>query len=189
MSNHVDPNLAIGRDPRSPAVPATVNNPVAAVVSVVMGSKNDWSTMQHATSILESFGIVFEARVVSAHRTPDLLHEYGHHAKSRGLKVIIAGAGGAAHLPGMLAALTAIPVLGVPIKSSTLNGVDSLLSIIQMPKGVPVPTFAIGDAGATNAALTAVAILALSDPALAAQLDQYRAKQTQAVLDQTDLRL
>jgi 5-(carboxyamino)imidazole ribonucleotide mutase len=187
MSDHVDPNLAIGSNLRS-QLAVSADKSAALLVSVVMGSKNDWPTMQHAAAILESFGVAFEARVVSAHRTPDLLHEYGHSAATRGIKVIIAGAGGAAHLPGMLAALTPIPVMGVPIKSSTLNGVDSLLSIIQMPKGVPVATFAIGDAGAANAALTAVAILALSDSTLATKLDEYRAQQTQAVLEQADPR-
>jgi 5-(carboxyamino)imidazole ribonucleotide mutase len=140
-----------------------------------MGSRSDWETMQHACAILEQFNVAYEKRVTSAHRTPDLTAEYGRAARSRGLKVIIAGAGGAAHLPGILAAYTTLPVLGVPVKGSSLEGLDSLLSIVQMPAGVPVSTFAIGRAGAVNAALTAVAILALSDPALADKLEAYRA--------------
>jgi 5-(carboxyamino)imidazole ribonucleotide mutase len=152
------------------------------LVGVVMGSRSDWDTMQHACAILEQFGVPYEKRVTSAHRTPELMAEYGRTAKARGLKVIIAGAGGAAHLPGMMAAHTTLPVLGVPVKGSSLDGLDSLLSIVQMPAGVPVSTFAIGRSGAVNAALTAVAILALSDPALADRLEKFRAEQTAAVL-------
>lgn len=152
------------------------------LVGVVMGSRSDWETMQHACAILERFGVPYEKRVTSAHRTPELMAEYGRTAKARGLKVIIAGAGGAAHLPGMMAAHTTLPVLGVPVKGSSLDGLDSLLSIVQMPAGVPVSTFAIGRSGAVNAALTAVAILALSDAALAERLEQFRAEQTAAVM-------
>ncbi len=144
-----------------------------------MGSRSDWDTMQHAVQILQHFGIAHEARVVSAHRMPDDMFEYASGAAARGLKAIIAGAGGAAHLPGMLAAKTTVPVLGVPVASKHLNGVDSLHSIVQMPKGIPVATFAIGDAGAANAALFAVAMLALHDAALLAKLNDYRAAQTQ----------
>ena len=150
-----------------------------------MGSASDWPTMRHAAELLAEFGVAHESRVVSAHRTPDLLFDYAANAAARGLKVIIAGAGGAAHLPGMCASKTRLPVLGVPVESRVLRGVDSLLSIVQMPAGVPVATLAIGEAGAKNAALLAVAILALSDSALAAKLDGYRARQTQAVLDAT----
>jgi 5-(carboxyamino)imidazole ribonucleotide mutase len=145
-----------------------------------MGSSSDWDTMQHAAAILTEFGVPFEARVVSAHRMPDDMFAYAESARSRGLAAIIAGAGGAAHLPGMLAAKTSIPVLGVPCPSKHLSGVDSLHSIVQMPKGVPVATFAIGAAGAANAALFAVAQLAVADAPLAAALDAYRAKQTEA---------
>ena len=144
-----------------------------------MGSRSDWDTMQHAVQILQHFGIAHEAKVVSAHRMPDDMFAYAESAASRGLLAIIAGAGGAAHLPGMLAAKTTVPVLGVPVASKHLNGVDSLHSIVQMPKGVPVATFAIGDAGAANAALFAVAMLALHDAALLAKLDDYRTAQTQ----------
>lgn len=150
-------------------------------VGVVMGSQSDWDTMQHAAKLLDDLGIAFEAKVVSAHRTPDVLFEYAENAVARGLKCIIAGAGGAAHLPGMLAAKTRVPVLGVPVKSRSLNGLDSLLSIVQMPKGVPVATFAIGDAGAANAALFAAAMLAVEDAAVARALDDFRARQTAAV--------
>ena len=144
-----------------------------------MGSRSDWDTMQHAVQILQHFGIPHEAKVVSAHRMPDDMFEYAATAAARGLVAIIAGAGGAAHLPGMLAAKTTVPVLGVPVASKHLNGVDSLHSIVQMPKGIPVATFAIGDAGAANAALFAVAMLALHDAALLAKLNAYRATQTQ----------
>lgn len=147
------------------------------LVGIVMGSDSDWDTMQHAAQRLEEFGVPFEARVVSAHRTPDEMFLYAENAPVRGLRCIIAGAGGAAHLPGMLAAKTTLPVLGVPVSSKHLNGMDSLLSIVQMPRGVPVATFAIGEAGAVNAALFAVAMLAVGDAALAAKLQDFRAKQ------------
>ena len=150
------------------------------LVGVVMGSSSDWDTMQHAVEILQKFGIPHEARVVSAHRMPDDLFTYAEAASGRGLKAIVAGAGGAAHLPGMLAAKTIVPVLGVPVASRHLHGVDSLHSIVQMPKGVPVATFAIGAAGAANAALFAVAMLATTDQALLAQLEAFRAEQTAA---------
>ena len=149
-------------------------------VGVVMGSSSDWDTLQHAVQILQEFGIAHEARVVSAHRMPDDMFAYAQQAAGRGLKAIIAGAGGAAHLPGMLAAKTTVPVLGVPVPSRHLQGVDSLHSIVQMPKGIPVATFAIGAAGAANAALFAVAMLATSDERLRAQLDAFRARQTEA---------
>ena len=152
-------------------------------VGVVMGSRSDWDTMQHAVQILQHFGIAHEAKVLSAHRMPDDMFAYAQSASSRGLVAIIAGAGGAAHLPGMLAAKTTVPVLGVPVASKHLNGVDSLHSIVQMPKGVPVATFAIGDAGAANAALFAVAMLALHDAALLAKLNDYRTAQTQTARD------
>ena len=148
-----------------------------------MGSSSDWETMRNAAVMLERFGVAHEVRVVSAHRTPDLLFRYAEEAPGRGLRCIIAGAGGAAHLPGMLAAKTILPVLGVPVPSRHLQGLDSLLSIVQMPAGIPVPTFAIGAAGAQNAALAAVAILALQDSALARRLEQFRRDQTQRVLD------
>ena len=155
---------------------------VKPLVGVVMGSSSDWEVMRHAVEQLKNLGIPFEARVVSAHRTPDLLYEYAESAGPRGLACIIAGAGGAAHLPGMLAAKTRVPVLGVPVPSRHLNGIDSLLSIVQMPKGVPVATFAIGEAGAVNAGLFAVALLARHDAAIAGRLDAFRAAQSQAVL-------
>jgi 5-(carboxyamino)imidazole ribonucleotide mutase len=154
-------------------------------VGVVMGSSSDWDTLQHAVAILQEFGVAHEARVVSAHRMPDDMFAYAQDAAPRGLKAIIAGAGGAAHLPGMLAAKTAVPVLGVPVPSKHLLGVDSLHSIVQMPKGIPVATFAIGAAGAANAALFAVAMLANEDAALRAKLDAYRAAQTQAARNMT----
>lgn len=146
-----------------------------------MGSQSDWDTMRHAAETLERLGIAYAARVVSAHRTPRRLYDYAADARDRGLKVLVAGAGGAAHLPGMLAALTPLPVLGVPVESAALKGQDSLLSIVQMPAGIPVGTLAIGRAGAVNAALLAAAILALQDPALAARLDAWRAAQTAGV--------
>lgn len=152
------------------------------LIGVVMGSDSDWPTMQAAAVILKDFGVPFEAKVVSAHRTPDLLFDYAAMAGERGLKAIIAGAGGAAHLPGMLAAKTTVPVLGVPVQSKALSGVDSLHSIVQMPKGIPVATFAIGEAGAANAALFAVAMLANEDPELAAKLQKFRQAQTEKVL-------
>ena len=151
------------------------------LVGLIMGSKSDWETMAAAAQTLDALAVPYEAKVVSAHRTPQRLYEYATGAKARGLKVIIAAAGGAAHLPGMSAAMTPLPVLGVPIKSRDLKGLDSLLSIVQMPKGVPVGTLAIGEAGAVNAALMAAAILALNDEALAQRLDAYRAAQTEAV--------
>ena len=151
-------------------------------VGVIMGSRSDWDTLRHTSDTLAALGIAHECRVVSAHRTPDLLFEYAAQAAGRGIEVIIAGAGGAAHLPGMTAAKTRLPVLGVPVLSRALQGVDSLLSIVQMPRGVPVGTLAIGEAGAVNAALLAAAILALHDADLAARLDDYRARQTAAVL-------
>lgn len=153
------------------------------VIGVVMGSNSDWATMRAATEVLEQFGVAYEARVVSAHRTPDLLFQYAETAAPRGLKAIIAGAGGAAHLPGMLSSKTILPVLGVPVQSKALKGLDSLLSIVQMPKGVPVATFAIGEAGAANAALYAIGMLATTDAALAEKLQAFRDKQTQMVLD------
>ena len=149
-------------------------------IGVVMGSSSDWETMQHAVQILQQFGITHEARVVSAHRMPDDMFAYAEAAADRGLRAIIAGAGGAAHLPGMLAAKTTVPVLGVPVASRHLQGVDSLHSIVQMPKGIPVATFAIGTAGAANAALFAVALLAVDNPRLRTQLDTFRAQQTEA---------
>ncbi len=146
-----------------------------------MGSNSDWDVMRHAADMLEQFGVSFESRVVSAHRTPDLLFEYADSARERGLACIIAGAGGAAHLPGMLAAKTTLPVLGVPVPSRYLKGMDSLLSIVQMPKGVPVATFAIGEAGSANAALYAIGILAITDESIASQLEQFRKDQQQMV--------
>jgi 5-(carboxyamino)imidazole ribonucleotide mutase len=155
------------------------------LVGVVMGSSSDWDVMQHAVAMLKDFGIPHEASVISAHRMPDQMFAYADSAHKRGLRAIIAGAGGAAHLPGMLAAKTIVPVLGVPVPSKYMRGEDSLLSIVQMPKGIPVATFAIGEAGAANAALTAIAILAATDESLAAQLQDFRAKQTQAALAMT----
>ena len=152
-------------------------------VGLVMGSDSDWDIMQHAADMLEQLGIPYESRVVSAHRTPDLLFEYASAARGRDIACIIAGAGGAAHLPGMLAAKTTLPILGVPVPSRHLKGMDSLLSIVQMPKGVPVATFAIGAAGAANAALYAAGILAITDSAIADKLDRYRTEQSQRVLD------
>lgn len=157
-------------------------------VGVVMGSRSDWETLEAAAKLLERLGIAHEVRVVSAHRTPDLLFEYAESAAARGLRVIIAGAGGAAHLPGMLAAKTTLPVLGVPVRSRALSGLDSLLSIVQMPKGVPVASFAIGPAGAANAGLFAAAILALGDESVAERLAAYRREQTEAVLAHPDPR-
>jgi 5-(carboxyamino)imidazole ribonucleotide mutase len=154
---------------------------LSPLVGVIMGSQSDWATLKAAADVLDALGVPYEAKVVSAHRTPKRLYDYAAAAKSRGLQVIIAGAGGAAHLPGMAASMTPLPVLGVPVKSAALNGLDSLLSIVQMPKGVPVGTLAIGEAGAANAGLMAAAILALNDAALAQKLDAYRAAQTEAV--------
>jgi 5-(carboxyamino)imidazole ribonucleotide mutase len=150
------------------------------LVGVIMGSSSDWDVMQHACAMLKQFGVPFEAQVISAHRMPDEMFTYAETARSRGLRAIIAGAGGAAHLPGMVVAKTVVPVLGVPVPSKYLRGEDSLLSIVQMPKGVPVSTFAIGEAGAANAALTAIAIIATTDDALAGQLEQFRQQQTAA---------
>jgi 5-(carboxyamino)imidazole ribonucleotide mutase len=158
---------------------------MSAQVGIIMGSHSDWATMKHAADILTELGVAHETRIVSAHRTPDLLFEYASTAIARGLHVIIAGAGGAAHLPGMTAAKTRLPVLGVPVASKALSGLDSLLSIAQMPRGVPVGTLAIGEAGAVNAGLLAAAIVALHDPAVAAALDAYRAAQTARVLAET----
>ena len=151
-----------------------------------MGSRSDWDTMREATLVLEQFGVPFEARVVSAHRTPDLMREYANEAEARGLEVIIAGAGGAAHLPGMVAAQTLVPVIGVPVQSRALNGLDSLLSIVQMPGGVPVGTLAIGRPGAINAGLLAASILAVSDEALAGRLEDWRRRQTDSVSEQPE---
>ena len=156
---------------------------MAVNVGLVMGSNSDWEVMQAAAEQLENFAVEFEARVVSAHRTPDLLYEYASTARERGLACIIAGAGGAAHLPGMLAAKTTLPVLGVPVPSRHLKGLDSLLSIVQMPKGIPVATFAIGTAGAANAALYAISLLALNQPDLRSKLDSFRAAQTEMALN------
>lgn len=156
---------------------------MAPLVGIIMGSQSDWPTLRHAAEMLDRLGVPFEARIVSAHRTPDRLREYAGTARERGLKVVIAGAGGAAHLPGMCAAWTPLPVLGVPVESHALKGMDSLLSIAQMPAGIPVGTLAIGRAGAVNAALLAAAILATADPALAVRLDALREQQTSAVAD------
>ena len=154
-----------------------------ALVGIIMGSSSDWETMRQAADTLDALGVAFEKKIVSAHRTPQRLYDYAQSARERGLKVIIAGAGGAAHLPGMAASMTSLPVLGVPVESKALKGLDSLLSIVQMPAGVPVGTLAIGQAGAINAALLAAAILATTDEALAARLDAFRATQTAAVAD------
>jgi 5-(carboxyamino)imidazole ribonucleotide mutase len=154
-----------------------------ADIAIIMGSQSDWPTMRHAAETLEALGIGFDKRIVSAHRTPERLYEFARGARKAGFKIIIAGAGGAAHLPGMTAALTPLPVFGVPVESKALSGQDSLLSIVQMPAGIPVGTLAIGRSGAVNAALLAAAVLALSDPALAGRLDAYRARQTEAVAE------
>jgi len=154
-----------------------------ALVGIIMGSSSDWETMRHAAEMLDRLGIPYEKKIVSAHRTPQRLYDYAQGAKGRGLKVIIAGAGGAAHLPGMAASMTSLPVLGVPVESRTLKGLDSLLSIAQMPAGIPVGTLAIGQAGAANAGLLAAAILALGDDRLAARLDDFRAAQTASIPD------
>jgi 5-(carboxyamino)imidazole ribonucleotide mutase len=165
----------------TPPIPSTAD----ALVGVVMGSSSDWEVMQHAVAVLRQFQVPFDARVVSAHRMPDAMFRYAEEAQGRGLRAIIAGAGGAAHLPGMLAAKTIVPVLGVPVPSRHLNGRDSLLSIVQMPRGVPVATFAIGEAGAANAALFAVALLASGDARLATALAEFRAAQTAAAAGMT----
>lgn len=165
-------------------LPPPIHSPKGqAKVGIIMGSQSDWDTMQHTAQVLADFGVPFECEVVSAHRTPDRLFEYAKTAKQRGLCVIIAGAGGAAHLPGMCASQTDLPVLGVPVKSSMLSGWDSLLSIVQMPKGVAVGTLAIGTAGAYNAGLLAMQMLAISDETLAKKISEFRAKQTQTILD------
>ncbi len=161
---------------------------MTAFVGIIMGSKSDWPTMQHAATMLDQLGVAYEVKVVSAHRTPDLLFDYAKSAASRGLKVIIAGAGGAAHLPGMCASQTSLPVLGVPVQSRALNGLDSLLSIVQMPGGVAVGTLAIGDAGAKNAGLLAAQILATSDAALFERVEAFRIKQRDSVLAEPDPR-
>lgn len=171
--------------PTPTAAPATV---VPPRVGIIMGSRSDWSTMQHAAEVLDELRIPCEVKVVSAHRTPDLLFDYAESAEGRGLEVIIAGAGGAAHLPGMCASKTVLPVLGVPVESAVLRGVDSLLSIVQMPAGIPVGTLAIGKAGAINAALFAAAILALKTPSIREALRHFRQSQTQNVLDNPDPR-
>ncbi|MBN9522422.1 5-(carboxyamino)imidazole ribonucleotide mutase [bacterium] len=158
------------------------------LVGIIMGSRSDWETMRHAADLLDELGVPYEARVVSAHRTPDVLFDYAEQAATRGLEVVIAGAGGAAHLPGMCAAKTVLPVVGVPVESAVLKGVDSLLSIVQMPGGVPVGTMAIGKAGARNAALFAAAILANKYPPVRQAVQEYRTRQTQAVLDNPDPR-
>ncbi|HZW12102.1 MAG TPA: 5-(carboxyamino)imidazole ribonucleotide mutase [Noviherbaspirillum sp.] len=163
----------------------SAGNAEKPLVGVIMGSSSDWDVMQHAVAMLKDFGVPHEVRVISAHRMPDQMFEYAESARERGLRAIIAGAGGAAHLPGMVAAKTIVPVLGVPVPSKYLRGEDSLLSIVQMPKGIPVSTFAIGEAGAANAALTAIAILATTDEQLAARLQEFRVKQNQAALAMT----
>ena len=155
-------------------------------VGIIMGSRSDWPVMKHAADMLDALGVSYETKIVSAHRTPKRLYEYAEHAKARGLKVIIAGAGGAAHLPGMTASMTPLPVIGVPVQSKSLKGLDSLLSIVQMPTGVPVATVAIGEAGAANAGLLAAAILATSDDALAKRLDDWRAQQTNSVAESVE---
>ncbi len=172
----------------APALRVTLPKGTFSLVGIIMGSQSDWETMSHAADTLQALGVPHEARVVSAHRTPDLLFEYAAMARGRGLRVIIAGAGGAAHLPGMTASKTSLPVLGVPVESKVLRGVDSLLSIVQMPAGVPVGTLAIGQAGAINAALLAAAILASEHPAILEALERYRHEQTRKVLDQPDPR-
>jgi 5-(carboxyamino)imidazole ribonucleotide mutase len=158
---------------------------MTAVVGIIMGSQSDWATMKHAADVLDELAVPYEKAIVSAHRTPDKLFDYAETAVARGLRVIIAGAGGAAHLPGMTAAKTRLPVLGVPVQSQALSGLDSLLSIVQMPRGVPVGTLAIGDAGAANAGLLAAAIVALADPGLAERIERFRHAQTQRVLGDT----
>ena len=171
-------------------MPSNSTSPALAapLVGLVMGSRSDWETMQHAAAMLDKLGVPHEVRVVSAHRTPDVLFDYAASAQSRGLRAIIAGAGGAAHLPGMLAAKTPVPVLGVPVQSKSLNGMDSLLSIVQMPAGIPVATFAIGNAGASNAGLFAAAMLASGDARIAKALDEFRARQTDDVARNDDPR-
>ena len=168
-------------------MPAENRNDGAPLVGVIMGSRSDWPTMSHAVEVLEELGVSVETRVVSAHRTPDRLYAYAKEARGRGIKAIVAGAGGAAHLPGMVASMTTLPVFGVPVRSEALSGLDSLLSIVQMPGGVPVGTVAIGKAGAVNAGLLAASVLALLDPALADRLEDWRKRRSEAVpLDPTD---
>ncbi|WP_374318388.1 5-(carboxyamino)imidazole ribonucleotide mutase [Pseudoxanthomonas kaohsiungensis] len=173
-----------------PAQPASLldSPPATPLVGLVMGSRSDWETMQHAAQKLDALGVPHEVRVVSAHRTPDVLFDYAASARDRGLRAIIAGAGGAAHLPGMLASKTAVPVLGVPVQSKALNGMDSLLSIVQMPAGIPVATFAIGNAGAANAGLFAAALLAADHPEIARSLEEFRQRQTDDVIAHDDPR-
>mgnify|MGYP003627111022 CR=1 FL=1 len=183
-----------GENARKTAAGSTTGSPVKSpakagakpLVGIIMGSQSDWPTMRHAAAALDALGVAYEARIVSAHRTPERMVRYARTARQRGLKVIVAGAGGAAHLPGMMAALTPLPVFGVPVQSKALSGRDSLLSIVQMPGGIPVGTLAIGDAGAKNAGLLAAAVLALSDAALAKRLDAFRAAQTKAVAKRPD---
>ena len=179
MSVDLPGTLVVGPTPQpAPAQPASAHSGQPPIVGVVMGSVSDWDVMQHAVAILRQFDVPHEARVVSAHRMPDVMFSYAQSARARGLRAIIAGAGGAAHLAGMIAAKTIVPVLGVPVPSKYLHGEDSLLSIVQMPKGIPVATFAIGEAGAANAALAAVAMLATTDPRLARRLEDFRLAQT-----------
>lgn len=192
MATNVKKSAASAKKPtprktaqKTTAKPSTKKSVAKPLVGIVMGSNSDWSTMQAASAMLEQFGVAHECRVVSAHRTPDLLFEYAETAQARGLRAIIAGAGGAAHLPGMLASKTTVPVLGVPVQTKALNGMDSLLSIVQMPKGIPVATFAIGEAGAANAALFAVSQLANSDAALNKKLQTFRKRQRETVLAMT----
>jgi 5-(carboxyamino)imidazole ribonucleotide mutase len=177
--------LSPGEVPEEPATPRMQFKPR---VAIIMGSRSDWATMQHSADTLAELGLLAEIRIVSAHRTPDLLFDFAEQAESRGIEVIIAGAGGAAHLPGMCAAKTCLPVLGVPIESAVLRGVDSLLSIVQMPSGVPVGTLAIGKAGAVNAGLLAGAILGVKYPVVRDKLREYRAKQTQMIMEDPDPR-
>ena len=184
MASRVSPSHRASKRAVPPAMDAADATPIVApVVAIIMGSKSDWETMAYAADILKDFDVPYEARIVSAHRTPDLLTEFSKSAESRGIEVIIAGAGGAAHLPGMTAANTVIPVLGVPVESKALKGMDSLLSIVQMPAGIPVATLAIGTPGAKNAALLAIAILANSRPDLRTKLHQFRQRQTAKVLE------
>ena len=163
------------------------DNKMSAKIGVIMGSQSDWSTMKNTVDVIDSFNIPYELNIVSAHRTPNRLYEYAKQAESKGIKVIIAGAGGAAHLPGMIASLTTLPVLGVPILSEAMKGMDSLLSIVQMPSGVPVGTLAIGQSGATNAGLLSLQILAINDQVLAKKIKNYRAKQTDSVLEKPEI--
>jgi len=181
-----DPTLVVFTPKPALESPMTARTQAGVLVGIVMGSRSDWPTMREAAKMLDELGVAYETRIVSAHRTPDRLVDYARTARSRGLKVIIAGAGGAAHLPGMVAAMTALPVLGVPVKSSALSGLDSLLSIVQMPKGVPVGTLAIGEAGAANAGILAAAILSTADEALAGRIEAWRAAQTAAVAESVE---